>query len=354
MKPRRSLFEVINKAPQTESAIAKPRLSLFKRKTSAKSPPIVAQALTEEEAAAELSARRARAEAEALAAAEARERVAREKEQKRLAKLERKSARQAARQSAKQRAAELAAQRQAQKAASSAQSSPVAPIIRSGRSRLSFSLSTAGFMVVAGVTVGVIFAAYAIGKKFSGGEGSTEITRAAAVKPPLIDEPRSMVKPSATQKNAADGKNKELGELLRPPPAVTRNMVANQPQRIESGGDASAAAPKKENFVQIEWFQISVDKNREELQAELEDVHRFLKARGIETFARELPRGFILYSARGFRMSSDTKADRDAFLRQCQKLGQEYFRGGGRYQFKDCFFVSYNNAMKGQPVTFKE
>lgn len=364
MKSRPSLFEVINKAPQAQpgfGATKRPSLLGGRRRSNSTrvAQPLVAQALTEEEAANELAARREQAEAEARVRQEAKERVEREKEARRQAKIEKKAAKLAAREAARQRAAELAAQRAADRAtrapAPKTGQQP-RPLIRSGRGGFSFSLTTANCMMVGGGLAAVLFAVYAIGHRSGADSDSAVLTKVAA----LSHDPGTEVKAAtgrpavSTAKTRSAAGDRELSELLTPPASVKQNVMANQPVRVDQESTAAAPDKTKLNHVQIEWFQISVEKSGEDLKADVEDVHRFLKARGVETYARQHAKGFILYSATGFRMSREFRAEREAFLKRLQKLGQEYFRGGGRYQFKDCFFVSYNNATKGEPVSFKE
>lgn len=379
MKNRPCLFEVINKAPQSQQAVPKLRVPFLRSKPKSSPPPqqLVAQALTEEEAAAELARRRALAEAEARARADADARALQEKQARRMAKLERKAAKEAERAAARERKARLAAEREAEKAArklaagphadvDGAADRPVRQIITAGSGgRIGFSLNTATCMVIAGTVCGLIIVAFSVGRRLGGDTNPGELTTVAAIKnleALTADEPQNkpgkssgVVKMSVAAPKSGRAVGKDLDELLTPPASVTKNnIVANQAVRIEPPATDDSPDQKKLNHVQIEWFQISADKSGEDLRAELEDVRRFLKSRGFETFARELPRGFILYSAAGFRMSKETRAEREAFLRQIEKIGQEYFRGGGRYQFKDCFFVSHGNAMKGRPVVFKE
>lgn len=371
MKSRPSLFEVMNKAPQPQGGVARtprlPFLSGLKRGSKEPSQPVVAKALSEEEAAAELAARRAAIEAAERAKAEARERLEAAKEAKRLAKLERKAQRQAAKEAARQQAAEVSARRAAEKAEQEA-SRPVvvrpararSGLFRNSAGRFVFSLSTASCMVVAGGLTATIAVAYLLGHRSANGDANPGVTRAAAIAAkefaagtaPAAQPNQRPVSPRANSSKAAAKGNLELEELLTPPAAVMQNVAANQPQRIEN---EPAATPKKRlNYVQIEWFKITVEKSSEDLLTEVEEVHRFLKAKGIDTFARAMPRGFILYSKQGYPMSDKYRSDRDALQKQIEQLGQEYFRGGGRYQFKDCFFVSSSIANKGQPVSFKE
>ena len=367
MKSRPNLFEVMNKAPQTQSPGIKvprlPFLSGLKKKQREPSQPIVAQALSEEEAAAEMAARRAAIEAAERAKAEARERVEAAKEAKRLAKLEQKARKQAAREAARQQAAELAAR----KAAEQAEATPRRPIIaaparggswfRSSAGKFSFSLSTVGCMVVAGAFCALVAGAYVLGHRTSGDGKSSALTPAAAIaNPDLLKDSTGAVKQPAVRKSGGSQtrQNPDLKELMAPPQAVLQNVTANQPRSLDSAQDGSAASAKKLNHVQIEWFPITVEKSSEDLLAEVNDVHRFLKARGIETFAQEMPRGYILYSMQGYTMSDKYRSERNALLKTIEQYGQEDFRSGGRYQFKDCLFVNYNNTIKGRPVSFKE
>ncbi|MBX3394983.1 MAG: hypothetical protein KF841_06410 [Phycisphaerae bacterium] len=379
MKNRPCLFEVINKAPQSQQAVPKLRVPFLRAKPKSSPPPqqLVAQALTEEEAAAELARRRALAEAEARARADADARALQEKQARRMAKMERKAAKEAERAAAREQKARLAAEQAAAKLAAKMAAGkdegvdgggtePLRPIIAVGSGgRFGFSLNTATCMVIAGTVCGLVIVAFSVGRRLGSESNPGEMTTVAAIKnleALTSDSPQNKpgkssgaAKQSAVAPKAGRAAVKDLDELLTPPASVTKNnIVANQAVRIDPPATDDSPDQKKLNYVQIEWFQISADKSGEDLRAELEDVRRFLRARGFETFARELPRGFILYSAAGFRMSKDTRADREAFLRQIEKVGQEYFRGGGRYQFKDCFFVSHGNAMKGRPVVFKE
>lgn len=365
MRNRPNLFEVISKAPQTQQTGKTRKLPLLSglRRNTAKSQPLVAQALTEEEAAAELANRRAAVEAEARIKAEAREKVQRDKEAKKQARLERKAAKAAIKQAQRLKSAELAVLRAAERAAKRQAMVPMPegkPVLRAGQGRVAFSVSTAGFMVAAGVVCAVLFGVYRLGFR-SGSDTepdqlakSTQNDQAESTALASLTA-QSARRPASDRKNrSAAEKGNELDDLLRPPASVVKNVMANQPVRVDQPPGSEAPPKSKLNYVQIDCFLITVQRTGEDLRADLEDVRNYLKKNGVETFARETSTGFFLYSAAGFRMSRDARAERDAFLKKIEKLGQDYFRGGGRYQFKGCFFVSYNNAMRGQAVSFKE
>ncbi|HWL93393.1 MAG TPA: hypothetical protein VNT79_07645 [Phycisphaerae bacterium] len=307
--------------------------------------PIVAKALSEEEAAAEISIRQAREDAENAARVEARQRVQQEKEARRAAKLEKKASRQAAKASRKKDTAEQTVGAETQDVPAARQPWPVTRFMRAGKGGFGFSFSTGGLLLTVGMLGGLVFGAYVLGRRSS--EKSGPMTRAAAVLHP--GDEQADIRPRTPEVD-----DPELQQLLTAPPSVKNNVVANQPQSVDGSTDSQAANGKKLNYLQIEWFPITVDKSGEDLRHDLEQVRLFLKSKGIDTFAREYPRGFILNAAQGYSMSSQSSRQREALRGKVEKLGQEYFQSGGRYQFKDCLFVSHKHAMGGRPVSFKE
>ena len=350
MRNRPNLFEVINKAPQTQNPRTQRGFSWRRHRAEGEAAaPMVAEPLTEEEAAAELEARRVAAE-EAARAKEAALREKRERiEARRAARAAKKEQKRAARQAAK--AAAVALRTAADPA------SGVPPILRLTPGRVVLSLNTTTCIVAAAGICSLLIGAYSLGRRGAAGGPGPEL---AAVKngktagkdlsslvPGMGNDQQTSTKASGVSSAA----NPDLSALLKKPPATRRPAArANQPARVSNAATVAAPAAAGLNYLQIESFPISRQKSSERLKAELEDVRRFLAERGIKTFARRLPRGYALFAAQGFSPSKKARAQREAFQRKISRLGQAYRRAGGLYEFKGCFFVSYARATAGRPA----
>ncbi|MFQ5412062.1 MAG: hypothetical protein ACE5EC_07180, partial [Phycisphaerae bacterium] len=341
MKSRPSLFEVINKAPESQQPRSPGLRQWFGRKSGGKlSTPFVAEPLTEEEAAAELAARQAEQEQAARA--------------KRV-RIEARRAKKAAKQAAKAAAREAAGQ-----SSTVAVSHPdSAPPVRLVDGRLDLSLSTAACIAVAACLCLLAIGSYALGHR-SGLRGEKrEMTRAAAERQgahPARNAIGLLSGEGETDTAERDHvakpvirDNADLSELLKPP-AREVSVMANQPARVDVDPPAESSEAARLNYLHIETFRISADKNRRDLRRELEDVRAFLRKQGVETFARQHPKGYYLYAQQGFPPSRDWKKQREAFQDRIERLGRDYRRAGGLYLFKGCYFVNYAHTRTGQPV----
>ncbi len=334
MKSRPSLFEAINKAPQTHDSARRGGVSrLWRRTEGASAVPVVAEAMTEEEAASELAARRETTEAEARA-----------KAAKLQAKQERKASKQAARQAAREAAARLDA----------ACGGPTAEprLFRLTQGRLVLSFNTAGCIVAAACVCLVALGSYGLGARSARDRRVPELAAkvggdrglAAGGLLPLSDEgsSRGDVDLAAHQGDA------DLSELLKSPAERMAAVTPNQPASV-AAAVAGGLSPAL-NYLEVQYFQITRDMSSEDLAADVADARRFLGEHGVATFASRHPKGFLLYAAEGYPMASGAKGRRQAFVRKIESLGQAYRRAGGRYSFKGCYFVSHARATSGQPL----
>ena len=102
--------------------------------------------------------------------------------------------------------------------------------------------------------------------------------------------------------------------------------------------------------LQIESFRISREHNGDQLRKDVEAVRKFLADNGVETIARRRSNGFVLFSKDGFPMGKDDAARRDVFRKKIERLGLEYRRSGGRYQFKGCLYVNNATTKAGDAI----
>lgn len=124
-------------------------------------------------------------------------------------------------------------------------------------------------------------------------------------------------------------------------------MAANRPASVMATESVGGVPPERLNYLQIESFRITRARGGEQLEEELADVQAFLEARGVETFARRLGNGFVLFSVQGFPPGSEYAAEREAFRARIVRFGEKYRRSGGLYQFKGCLFVSHARTRIG-------
>lgn len=351
MRSRPNLFEVINREPRQRSSRSFPGLSRWLRRSdSAPMPPIVAEPLTEEQATAELAAQHAAAQE----AARAKEQAIQEKQARLEARREAKEARKEARRLAKQTA------RAARAARPEADDLNIAaPILRLLPGRLVLSLNTASCIVVAAGVCSLAIGAYSLGRRAAKNPGA-ELSTAAAITngSPATDDLATLVPGLGKDANTASrsARSSAIGDpdlsalLNKPRSASSSEAKANRPATVATGPSGPAARAARLNYLQIESFPKTRSQSNQQLRADVEKVRRFLADRGIKTFARELPRSYVLLAAQGFKPSGDTRAKREAFQRTISRLGQEYRRAGGRYEFRGCFFVSYAKATAGHPA----
>jgi len=332
MKSRPSLFEAINKAPQTHGPARRGGPSWLKRRSEGTASPVVAEALTEEEAAAELAARKEAAEA-----------TARAKAAKQQARIERKAAKQAARQAAREAAARLDA------VGGGPTSEP--RMFQLTRGRLVLSLNTAGCIVATACVCLVALGSYGLGSR-SAGDGSVAELAAKVGGDRAADAGGLLPSSNAglaqgRLEPAANRGDPDLSELLKSP---SERSAAVKPNHPASVGAPSAFGGLSEglNYLEVQYFQITRDMSSEDLMNDLADVRRFLAEHGVETVASRHPKGFLLFATQGYRMSPDAKNARQAFVEKIEGIGRMYRRDGGRYSFKGCYFVSHARATSGQ------
>lgn len=337
----------MNKAPQGQ--VVRQRPSVFPwRRVQQTVGPIVAEPLTEDEAAAEMAAHR---EAE-QAARRAQEETIRQRVEARQTRAEQKRLKGEAR---RRRQAERVQQLR-EYASSSPEPRPGTPwrlpVVLS-RGRLLFSVGTAGCAVLIASTCLLMLGAYSLGRRSEAGTRSLGLTTAAAVKsgaqsPLLPDQtpPAISTKPPLS--------NPDLSELLKVPAARRESGVtANQPASVATAPPAaeSAASSDREslNYLQIESFRITRDRSSEQLREDVATAKAFLATRGVKTFARRLSNGYVLFGEQGFPPGPEYEAQRAAFRKKIDDLGKEYRAAGGDYRFKDPLFVSYSITKTGQP-----
>ena len=335
-----SLFEVMNKAPQVQYPSS--RRSWFAKKE--KEPeagklrmPAVAQALTEEEAAAELAGQKA-----------ATERRAQEKAAKKAEKLARKEAAKKAKE-ATRAARELEKKNTVAKA-------PDARSFRLIGGRVVLSFNTVAMLVTAAAVCVLMLATYSLGRRASGAKPGSTLSPAAAVTKPAAPTPLlpSLAKQADKEKpgrREETPQSADLSHLLQKPPARQQEagVVANgTPKPVEEPADEAAAA--RLNYLQIESFLITRERSGDVVAKDLEDARRFLNERGVKTVARHHSNGYVLYSEQGFSPDKESAKQRSAFRKKIEALGQEYRRAGGAYEFKGCDFVGYSKTKQGRPA----
>lgn len=326
----------MNKAPVTQGT--RRSVGFFgRRKEQPGSLMPVAQPLTEAEAAAEIA--RARADQEA---------ALRAGEEKRLRKEAEKAARRAAKQA-----------RQAARLAARAQAAEAGQILQVTGGRFSFSLSTAACIGLAGLLCAVMLTAYVVGQR-AGRDGGRLATVAATTEAvveqgspllPTREKPASQnpTEPAPPAVGAV-ADNPDLAHLLQRPQMPEPTVNTNQPAKVDPQGRPGDPKPDNLNYLQIESFLVSRDRNSEQLGRDLAEVRQFLAERGVRTFARKRSNGYVLFAEEGFRPGKESKPDREAFIRKIERFGVEYRSLGGQYQFKGCFFVSYGATQAGEPV----
>src|SRR5207247_2519163 len=89
----------------------------------------------------------------------------------------------------------------------------------------------------------------------------------------------------------------EVSELLKKPePKAERMIAANKPASVASQESLGEAVPDDMNYLQIESFLITRDRNGEQLAADLAHVRSYLLERGVRTFARKRLNGYVLFA----------------------------------------------------------
>ena len=313
-----SLFEAMSKTPQVQYPKRRPGLLAWWRRRKESPSLTVAQPLTEEEAAAELAERRAAEQA-----------ANRAKEPKRPAKD------------------------------TGEPKSTSGPFFRMTEGRFVLSLNTAGCIFITASICVLMLGAYSLGRHSTGATAAKGLPQVAAVKGLSGSSSRSPLLSGGEDASAGVGRAQrdpaagpDLSELLKQPPAKRAGAVtANEPAVVRSRTAEGGAQTERLNYLQIESFRITRARSSEQLKTDVADVQAFLAARGVETFARFLSNGYVLFSKEGFPPSPEYEARREAFRKKIEQCGREYRRGGGLYQFKGCLFVSYSQSRAGRPAS---
>ena len=310
-----SLFDVMSKAPIGETVRDRPRPSWFRRKVAA---PVfsVAEALTEEQAAAALADEQIVPEPEA----------------------------------APPPTLQIPAE---PPLPDDAEDAPSAPIFAMSQGRVILTLNTVACITLAGVITALALSAYVIGRQSSAGRIPPVAARtndSELSTSPLLPAPSSAHNKSSKPKAAIT--NPDLSHLLsRPTESSSAN--ANRPAKVAdeaAEANSSADSPENLNYLQIESFRITRDRSGEQLAQDVAAVRQYLVERGVRTFARKRGNGFVLFAEQGFPAGKARAKDRAAFQRKIEQWGQEYRSAGGHYQFKGCLFVNFASTRAGDPV----
>lgn len=326
-----NLFEVMNKSPLTQNP--RPRLPRWpwQRGGTEEGPTcVVAEALTEEEAAAELAAE-----------AEQRQRQKEKAQRVRLA--------------AKQ-AAEEAENREKDKD----QEQNTDPLVQASGGRLVLSLNTVACVAAAASICILVLGAYSFGRRSMGASPGDGLSPVAAVTPsgseaspllPSTDRAKASGGAPSEGNIAAFSQTPNVDQLLERPSVFDESrVVANQPASVERG-PREAPLSRRLNYLQIESFRVTRDRNGEQLRQDLADVRLFLAKHGVPTLARQLRSGgYCLFSEHGIPPGDDYEAQRVAYMQKVSQLGKTYRREGGLYEFKGCLFVSHSTATTGESV----
>lgn len=363
-----SLFEAMSKAPQNvEPAPARAPAAAFWRRVRQPQAPamMVAEPLTEEEAQAELAAQRAvrdeidRRERDETEAREA------EREARRKIAQEQKEARQRAKQAAKQAraAAKVTDAKSPSRPIGPTQDDVYYPFLRAMRGRLVVTLNTMTAMIVAVVVAAVGMGGYFLGHRISDGGGrEVHQTKLAGILPsdvstednPLSPIPSMTIEPTATPKKPTvqPPTTPELKRLLTPKksptPVPAIEMASDEAGGVRANTPKSLTLDANLNYLQIETFRVGGDETPERVREDLEAVRKYLAERGIRTIAKRQSRDYVLFSSQGFPKGPGTASTRAAFAARIEALGQEYRRSGGRYEFKNCYFVAAGHVARGQ------
>jgi hypothetical protein len=297
---------------------------------------MVAEALTEEQAAEEI----ARTQAEAS-------RKRQEAEARRAARRAEKAERQARKAAVK---AEAAQRRKAQ--------GDAAP-------RMTVSLSTPALVSIAGLFCLVVLGAFSIGRQSKQAFSKVPTVAALSNKPaqdspkPSAPAPAQPAKPFVAKPitkpivpKPAAAMSPDLSALLKKPePRPERPVSANRPLTALAEESAPSDLPEDQNYLQIESFLVTRERDGEQLAADLAHVRKFLLDRGVRTFARRRTTGgYVLFCEQGVAPGRENAGQREALRKKIEQLGQEYRAAGGLYQFKGCLFVNYASTKVGDPV----
>ncbi len=223
--------------------------------------------------------------------------------------------------------------------------------IRVVGSRVEFSLGSVGCMVVAASFAVALLAAYSTGRRSaaSGETGRDVAALAKAASNPMIQSAAVDATPPRTQVEQRVG-DVDLTRLMQAPPA--RNEKTSEPVRPPPTATVKEVPSGKPlHFLHIESFRYGNAAGRNDVAAELQDVRRFLKSRGVDTVCRDTGKEFVLLGAAGVAGIKD--ADAVQFKARIEQYGREYRKAGGRYEFKGCFWRS-ESTLPGKPVETRQ
>lgn len=205
-----------------------------------------------------------------------------------------------------------------------------------GRVQLSFGV--VGCMVAAASVCVLCMLFYATGKRNSARPAGTTPALALTASVP-VESNRGAADVGligSLAKNTpatASPRDEEVRKLLEGPPARQSAPPAASPIPPAA---PQADAHKPLQVLQIETFRFGVAERRNDVLAELNDARKFLADRGVETTYRETPREFILLSSKGFASQREPAAVQ--LKADVERIGREYRKAAGRYEFKDTFY----------------
>lgn len=344
MKGRPSLFEVMNKAPEASGPVdPRSRGKWWQRNKGEQGPvQVIAEALTEEEAAEALAA-----EAEAMAEA-AREAQTRE-EERAAKKAERKAARTAMRQSIlgslRDRIPDLEG---------------TAPVVHREDGRVLISMSNRSGVAACMALLAVLLGVFFVGRYTAGGGDPAMVQAAAKSSGGNRAEPTEMAVAGIDRYRAPENRSyrrEPLPATSHDPRREAAEPGGDQPTvRANAGASIgtepvnSAAADQNLNFLEIQWFDPRRHGGYPDTIKHVREIQQFLADRGVKTFARRWGGGVVLRSPVGFPTSDDFSAEREAFRSKIAGYGREYRDAGGLYDWHDCLFVGSERAEAGQPL----
>jgi hypothetical protein len=316
----------MSKVPQPQHPQRPPGLFGWRQRRKQSPALMVAEPLTEEEAAVELEAKRKEEE-------DAR----RAEEEKRSAKRKKK--------------------RPAPPAEDEVDECAAPALVRVAVGRFGVSLNTVGCIVASSAICVTLLGAYAIGRRSADDPASGGLSPVAGVTTPrtVAESPlfssgpgRAAFEEKGRRETAA---SPDLSALLDGPASRHDGAVrANEPASVEFGGSEPAVGHERLNYLQIESFAMTRDRDRGQILQDVADVQAFLRARGVETVARQLGSSYAVFGQRGFSPGGESEAQRNAFRQKIEQYGREYRQSGGLYGFKGCLFVSHARSRAGRPV----
>lgn len=216
-------------------------------------------------------------------------------------------------------------------------------------SRVHISLGTVGCMVVAATVCIVALGAYSMGRRNSGVAGREIPALAVNSANPMIN-PNAAAEPAKTRIEERLG-DAELTRLLQAPatkpPAAQPIPAKSIPVPTNTAPATPAAAGKPLHYLHIDTFRYGRGSSRSDVLAELQDVRRFLAARGVASTYRDTGKEFILLGSLAVTGTKDANAVQ--YRSRVEQYGREYRKAGGRYEFKGCFWRS-ESTIPGKPA----